>query len=304
MAKYIIKRLFISLLTIFVLVTATFFLMKLIPGNPFMNDKVPEEIQRQQLAYYGLDKPVIEQYFIYMGNLLKGDFGTSLKYVGRRVTDVITELFPVSAKIGLVSLFFAYIIGLAFGVVCAQFKNRWPDYLLTLFAIAGVALPSMVVGPLLRYYLGVKLMILPVAGWGTWQQMVMPAGVMAIGTIAGCTRSMRASMLGVTTQDYIKTARAKGLHPVKVVMKHQFKNSMVPIVTGMGATIAATLMGSFVVEQIFVIPGLGKHFVNSVNTLDYPMIMGLTIFFGSFLVMMNFLVDLIYGLIDPRIRLN
>ena len=304
MAKYIIKRLFISLLTIFVLVTATFFLMKLIPGNPFMNDKVPEEIQRQQLAYYGLDKPVIEQYFIYMGNLLKGDFGTSLKYVGRRVTDVITELFPVSAKIGLVSLFFAYIIGLAFGVVCAQFKNRWPDYLLTLFAIAGVALPSMVVGPLLRYYLGVKLMILPVAGWGTWQQMVMPAGVMAIGTIAGCTRSMRASMLGVTTQDYIKTARAKGLHPVKVVMKHQFKNSMVPIVTGMGATIAATLMGSFVVEQIFVIPGLGKHFVNSVNTLDYPMIMGLTIFFGSFLVMMNFLVDLVYGLIDPRIRLN
>lgn len=303
MAKYILKRLFISLLTIFVLITATFFLMKLLPGNPFMNDKVPEEIQQQQLAYYGLDKPVIQQYFIYLGNLLRGDFGTSLKYVGREVSDVITELFPVSAKIGLVSLFFAYIIGLAFGVICAQFKNRWPDYLLMLFAIAGVALPSMVIGPLLRYYLGVKLMILPVAGWGTWREMVMPAGVMAIGTIAGCTRSMRASMLGITTQDYVKTARAKGLHPFTVVMKHQFKNSMVPIVTGMGATIASTLMGSFVVEQIFVIPGLGKHFVNSVNTLDYPMIMGLTIFFGSFLVLMNFLVDLIYGLIDPRIRL-
>ncbi len=304
MAKYIVKRLFISLLTILVLITATFFLMKMLPGNPFMNDKVPQEIQQQQLAYYGLDKPVIEQYFIYMGNLLRGDFGTSLKYVGREVTDVIAEMFPVSAEIGLVSLFFAYIIGLAFGVICAQFKNRWPDYLLMLFAIAGVALPSMVIGPLLRYYLGVKLQILPVAGWGTWQQMVMPAGVMAIGTIAGCTRSMRASMLGVTTQDYVKTARAKGLHPAKVVMKHEFKNSMVPIVTGMGATIASTLMGSFVVEQIFVIPGLGKHFVNSVNTLDYPMIMGLTIFFGSFLVLMNFLVDLVYGLIDPRIRLQ
>lgn len=304
MAKYIIKRLFISLLTILVLITATFFLMKMLPGNPFMNDKVPVEIQQQQLAYYGLDKPVIEQYFIYMGNLLRGDFGTSLKYVGREVTDVIAEMFPVSAEIGLVSLFFAYIIGLAFGVICAQFKNRWPDYLLMLFAIAGVALPSMVIGPLLRYYLGVKLQILPVTGWGTWQQMVMPAGVMAIGTIAGCTRSMRASMLGVTTQDYVKTARAKGLHPAKVVMKHEFKNSMVPIVTGMGATIASTLMGSFVVEEIFVIPGLGKHFVNSVNTLDYPMIMGLTIFFGSFLVLMNFLVDLVYGLIDPRIRLQ
>ncbi len=303
MAQYIARRLLISLLTIFVLVTATFFLMKLIPGDPFMNDKVPEEIRMQQLSYYGLDKSNLEQYFIYMGKLLQGDFGTSLKYVGREVSDVIIEKFPVSAKIGLVSLFFAYIIGLTFGILCAQFKNRWPDYLLMLFAIAGVALPSMVIGPLLRYYLGVKLAILPVAGWGTWQQVVMPATVMAISTIAGCTRSMRASMLGVTTQDYIKTARAKGLHPIKVVMKHQFKNSMVPIVTSMGGTIAGTLMGSFVVEQIFVIPGLGQHFVNAVNTLDYPMIMGLTIFFGSFLVLMNFLVDLVYGLIDPRIRL-
>lgn len=304
MARYIVKRFFISLLTIFVLITATFFLMKLLPGDPFLNDKVPEEIQERQRAYYGLDKPVVEQYFMYLGNLIRGDFGTSLKYVGRNIVDVIRELFPVSAKIGLVSLFVAYTLGLAFGVICAQFKNRWPDYLLTLFAIAGVALPSMVIGPLLRYYVGVKWQILPPAGWGTWQQMVMPAAVMAIGTIAGCTRSMRASMLGVTTQDYIKTARAKGLHPVRIVMKHEFKNSMVPIVTGMGGAIAGTLMGSFVVEQIFVIPGLGQHFVNSVNTLDYPMIMGLTIFFGSFLVIMNFLVDLLYGIIDPRIRMN
>lgn len=303
MARYILKRLGISLLTVFVLVTATFFLMKLLPGDPFMNDKVPEEIQQKQLAYYGLDKPVVEQYFIYLRNLLRGDFGTSLKYVGREVTDVIKELFPVSAEIGLVSLFFAYLIGLAFGIICAQFKNRWPDYLLMLLAVAGVALPSMVVGPLLRYYAGVKLGLLPVAGWGTWREMVMPAAVMAIGTIAGCTRSMRASMLGVTTQDYVKTARAKGLHPAEVVMRHEFKNSMVPIVTGMGATIAGTLMGSFVVEQIFLIPGLGKHFVNAVNTLDYPMIMGLTVFFGTFLIFMNFLVDLIYGVIDPRIRL-
>lgn len=303
MARYILKRLGISLLTVFVLVTATFFLMKLLPGDPFMNDKVPQEIQQRQLAYYGLDRPVLEQYLIYLRNLLRGDFGTSLKYVGREVTDVIWELFPVSAEIGLVSLFFAYLIGLAFGIICAQFKNRWPDYLLMLFAVAGVALPSMVIGPLLRYYVGVKWGLLPVAGWGTWREIVMPAAVMAIGTIAGCTRSMRASMLGVTTQDYVKTARAKGLHPVEVVMRHEFKNSMVPIVTGMGATIASTLMGSFVVEQIFLIPGLGKHFVNAVNTLDYPMIMGLTIFFGTFLIFMNFLVDLIYGIIDPRIRL-
>ncbi len=304
MARYIIKRLFISLITIFVLVTATFFLMKLLPGDPFMSDTVPEEIQARQRAYYGLDKPVITQYFIYLGNLLRGDFGTSLKYVGRSVSDVIKDLFPVSAEIGMVSLVVAYVLGLGFGVLCAQFKNRWPDYLLTLLAIAGVALPSMVVGPLLRYYVGVKWHLLPPAGWGTVEQMIMPAAVMSISTIAGCTRSMRASMLGVTTQDYIKTARAKGLHPAQVVMKHEFKNSMVPIVTGMGGAIAGTLMGSFVVEKMFVIPGLGEHFVNSVNTLDYPMVMGLTIFFGSFLVLMNFLVDLLYGVIDPRIRVS
>ena len=302
MAKYIIKRLFISLLTIFVLVTATFFLMKLLPGNPFMNDKVPEEIQQQQLAYYGLDKPVIEQYFIYMGNLLRGDFGTSLKYVGRRVTDVITELFPVSAKIGLVSLFFAYMIGLAFGVVCAQFKNRWPDYLLTLFAIAGVALPSMVVGPLLRYYLGVKLMILPVAGWGTWQQMVMPAGVMAIGTIAGCTRSMRASMLGVTTQDYIKTARAKGLHPVKVVMKHALRNALIPVITVIGLQLGFIVGGAMVVEAVFSIPGLGSLMMTAINQKNFPVIQGSVLVLAITVCVLNLLVDLMYAFVDPRIK--
>lgn len=303
MPRYILRRLLVSLLTIFALATITFFLMKLLPGNPFINDKIPPEIQQRQMAYYGLDKPVVEQYLIYMTNLIRGDLGTSLKYVGREVGTVIGELFPVSAKLGLTSLFFAYLIGLTFGVLCAQFKNRWPDYVLMVVAVLGVAMPSMVIGPLLRYWLGVKLQVLPVTGWGTWQQMVMPAFVMAIGTIAGTTRSMRASMLGVTTQDYIKTARAKGLHPAKIVWRHEMKNSMVPIVTGMGPTIAAVTMGSFVVEQIFVIPGLGKHFVNAVSTLDYPMIMGLTIFFGSFLVTMNFLVDLIYGVVDPRIQI-
>lgn len=302
MPRYIAKRLLISLITVFFLATITFFLMKLLPGNPFMNEKVPPEIQERQLAYYGLDKPAFQQYLIYISNLLRGDLGTSLKYVGREVTAVIAELFPVSAKLGLISLFFAYLIGMTFGVLCAQFKNRWPDYILMVAAVLGVAMPSMVIGPLLRYWLGVRLRLLPVTGWGTWQQIIMPAFVLGMGTVASTTRSLRASMLGVTTQDYVKTARAKGLHPAKIVWRHELKNSMVPIVTGMGATIAGVTMGSFVVEQIFVIPGLGKHFVSSVNTLDYPMIMGLTIFFGSFLVLMNFLVDLVYGLVDPRIQ--
>jgi len=239
-----------------------------------------------------------------MTNLLRGDLGTSLKFIGRSVTSVIAESFPTSAKLGLLSVSFALAIGWVFGILCAQYRNKWPDYLLMMFAILGVAMPSMVIGPLLRGWLGVKLQWLPVTGWGTVRHMVMPAFVLGAGTIAGGTRSMRASMLGVITQDYVKTARAKGLHPIRVVLRHQLKNSMVPIVTGLGTAIAGVIMGSFVVEQIFLVPGLGKHFVNSVNTLDYPLIMGLTIFYGSFLVLMNLLVDILYGFVDARIRVS
>lgn len=304
MLRYVLKRVAMSLLTIFVLATTTFFLSKLLPGNPFMSEEVPVEIQRRQLEYYGLDKPVHIQYLTYMRNLIRGDLGTSLKYEGRKVTTVIAEFFPVSAQLGLLSVSFSLVIGWTFGVLAAQYKDRWPDYVLMVFAIAGVAMPSMVIGPLLRYLLGVKLRWFPVAGWGTLEHMIMPAFVMGAGTIAGATRTMRASMLAVTTQDYVKTARAKGLTPARIVLKHQLKNSMVPVMTGLGPTIAGVVMGSFVVEQIFLIPGLGKHFVDSVNTLDYPLIMGLTVFYGSFLVFMNLLVDILYGMVDPRIRVG
>lgn len=287
MVKYIGKRIAIALVTVFVLATLTFFLMKLIPGDPFQSEDVSPYVQELQRQYYGLDKPVYEQYLIYMKNLLHGDLGTSLTKTGRSVTSIIMETFPVSAKLGLISLLFAEAIGICFGIICAQFKNKWPDYLLMLVAIVGVALPSMVLGPILRYVLGVKLGLLPVTGWGTAAQMIMPAIVLGMGTIAGRTRSMRASMLSVTTQDYVKTARAKGLNAYEVVMRHEFKNSLVPILTNMGVQIASILMGSFVVEQIFLIPGLGRYFVDSISSLDYPVIMGTTIFFGTFLVVLN-----------------
>ena len=224
--------------------------------------------------------------------------------MGRSLVDIIRQFFPVSARLGLIALFFAEIIGILFGILCAQYRNRWPDYVLMVFAILGIALPSMVVGPLIRYVFGVQLRWLPVGGWGTWQQVIMPAFVLGLGTIAGNTRSMRACMLAVITQDYIKTARAKGMTPFRVVWKHELKNSLVPMLANLGPMIAGVLMGSFVVEQIFVIPGLGKHFVNAVSTLDYPLIMGLTIFYGSFLVVMNLLVDILYGFVDPRIRVK
>lgn len=304
MRKFIGKRIAIAVVTVFVLATLTFFLMKLIPGDPFLSEDVSPYVQELQREYYGLDQPVYKQYFIYMNNLLHGDLGVSLTKTGRSVTSIIMETFPVSAKLGLISLVFAELIGICFGIICAQFKNKWPDYLLMIVAIVGVALPSMVLGPILRYALGVKLKILPVTGWGTFAQIIMPAIVLGMGTIAGRTRSMRASMLSVTTQDYVKTARAKGLNSYEVVMHHEFKNSLVPILTNMGVQIASILMGSFVVEQIFLIPGLGKYFVDSISSLDYPVIMGTTIFFGTFLVVLNLIVDILYGLVDPRIRVQ
>ncbi len=302
MIKYFLNKVLIALATVLVLATATFFLMKLIPGDPFSSLTTKAAVQEKQREYYGLDKPVTEQYFRYMGNLLRGDLGWSLKKAGRSVMDIIREAFPVSAQLGLTSLFFSVLTGLLFGVLCAQFRNRWPDYLLMVIAVLGIALPSMVLGPLLRYLLGVQWKILPVVGWGSAQKMIMPAIVLGLGTVAGETRAMRASMLSVMTQDYIITAQAKGLPPAQVVWRHEIKNSLVPIVTGLGPGIAGIMMGSFVVESMFLIPGLGRYFVDSITNLDYPLIMGLTVFYGTVLVALNLLVDVVYGLLDPRIR--
>ena len=304
MLRYTVKRAVIGIITIFLLVTITFLLVKAIPGNPFNDPRVPDEVRQKQYEYYGLDKPVWEQYLNYMNNLLHGDLGTSIEYQGLSVKDMIAQYFPVSAKLGLLALVFGEAIGLLFGVLSAQFKGRWPDTVLMFVAILGVALPSMVVGPLMRYYIGVKWDLLPVAGWGSVQQMIMPAFVLGLTTIATQTRAMRASMLGVSTQDYIKTAKAKGMRPAKVVWRHEMKNSLVPLFPNLGIQVANILIGSFVVEQIFLIPGLGKHFVTSINSLDYPLIMGLTIFYGSFIVIANLVTDILYGLVDPRIRLS
>jgi len=304
MGRYIFKRVVIAILTMFVLATITFFLVKILPGNPFLNEKVPKEVQQRQREYYGLDKPIFIQYLTYISKLVRGDLGTSLKFTGRKVTTIISETFPVSAVLGLAALIVSELTGTLFGILSAQNKNKIPDYLLMIVAILGITLPSMVVGPLLRYAFSVKLRLLPLTGWGTLKQAILPVFVMSLAPLASSTRGMRASMLGVTTQDYIKTARSKGLSPFKVVMRHQLKNSLIPVVTNLGPAVAVMIMGSFVVEQIFVIPGLGKHFVNAVTTLDYPMVMGLTIFYGAFLVTMTLLVDIVYGFIDPRIRLK
>lgn len=302
MLKYTLSRIVIAITTLFILITATFFLVKLLPGDPFLNDKVPVQIQERQREYYGLNKPVVEQYFIYLGNLLHGDLGYSLKTIGRSVKDIIRDFFPVSAKLGLLSMIIFDPLGILFGVICAKQRGKWPDYVLLVFAVVCVALPSMVVGPLMRYVLGAKLKLLPVAGWGTAQQMIMPTVILGIGGIAGYTRSMRASMLTVMSEDYIKTARSKGLTPSRITWKHELKNAFVPLMSSLGISVASILTGTFVVEDMFLIPGLGRHFTNSILALDYPLVMGLTIFYGAFLIIMNLLVDVLYGIVDPRIR--
>lgn len=304
MPKYILKKVFMAVITVFLLATITFFLMKAIPGDPFLNEKVPPKVQELQRSYYGLDKPVAEQYLIYLKNLLHGDLGTSLQKTGKSVVSIIGETFPVSATLGIMAYIFAELTGILFGIICAQYRGKFPDYLLMVVAIAGIAMPCMIVGPLVRYVFGVQLGILPTTGWGTLSHMILPAFVLGLATIAAGTRNMRASMLGVITRDYIKTARAKGISPIKVILRHELRNALVPIITNMGVEIASILVGAFVVESIFVIPGLGRYFVNSITTMDYPMIMGVTIFYGTILVTLNMIVDIVYGFIDPRIRVK
>lgn len=303
MVKYTIKRVIFAFITILVLITVTFFLLKRLPGDPFKNDRIPIEVQNRQKAYYGLDKPVMQQYFMYLNNLLHGNMGTSLKNYGREVSSYIKEGFPVSASLGLAAFFVSQFISWPLGVLASQYRNKFPDYIVVVLAVAGIALPEMVIGPVLRYVLGVKLKILPVTGWGSFKCYIMPIMVMLFGSIGGSVRSLRANMLNVSTQDYMKTARAKGLTPMQVILRHQIRNASVPWVTGVPIRLAYMLTGSMVVENIFLIPGMGKHLVTAINALDYPLIMGLTLFYGAFMIFANLFSDLLYGVVDPRIRL-
>ncbi len=303
MAKYILKRLGISLLTLWLLITVSFFLLRTLPGNPFQTEKLMTvEMQEKMMSYYGLDKPLFQQYITYLGNLLHGDMGYSLKYTNRTVNSIIASSFPISADLGLRSLAVALPVGLFLGVVSARKRGKAVDYACVLVSVLGVSIPSFIMGSLLQYIFAVKLELLPMAQWKTEVHTILPTAALALSLLASLTRVMRASMLEVTTQDYIKTARAKGLSEGRIVWSHQIRNALVPIVTMLGPMVAGVLMGTFVIEKIFAIPGLGQHYVNSITGLDYTMTMGLTIFYGTFLVAANFLVDIAYGLIDPRIR--
>lgn len=301
--RYTGKRFLISLITVWILATIVFFLVRALPGDPFLSEKITPQIKVNMMKYFGLDKPLPQQYVIYMGNLLKGQMGYSLKYKNRTVNEVIANAFPNSAELGIRAILFAVPVGIILGIVAALNLNKGWDYFSMIIAVFGVSVPSFIVGGLAQYVFAVKLRWLPVAQWKGFEYTILPSFALGLGTLALIARLMRASMLEVVGQDYIKTAKAKGLSPFQVTWKHQIRNAILPVVTVLGPIIAALITGTFVIEQIFAIPGLGKYYVLGLQNLDYTLVLGMTIFFGAFVVFMNFLVDVVYGFVDPRIRL-
>lgn len=303
MLKYTIKRILIAVLTMFILITAVFFMVQLLPGDPFSDPKVPEATQEKMREYYGLNDSLFEQYITYMGNLLHGDLGYSLRTQGRTVNEIISSAFPFSIDLGVRALIFAVIVGLGLGIVAALNQNRFLDHLSIAIAVIGISIPSFIIATVLQYFLSVKLGVLPVALWGDFKSTILPTFALGIGSVATIARLMRTSMIEVANEDFIKTAKAKGLSKGEVTMKHQLRNSMLPVITVMGPLVATLLTGTFVIENIFAIPGLGRHYVISIQTLDYPLILGMTIVYSVFLILMQLVVDLVYGLVDPRIKI-
>lgn len=310
MIVYTIKRLVAGVITVWFIATATFIAMHSVPGDPLMSSKATTPEIRKNLEHkYGLDKPVYEQYFIYMDNMLHGDFGISFTQQNLSVNEIIREHFPVSATLGVLALVFATAGGVLWGALTAVYRNRLPDIIIMFLVILGISVPSFVFAALgqlgivtLNSWVGYS--VLPVAGWGGFRHMLVPSLVLGLGTMALLTRLMRSSMLEVLNEDYIKTARAKGLSPLRIFFRHQLRNAILPVVTILGPQIAAITTGGFVVELVFAIPGLGRYFVQAVQQLDYTVIMGTTVFYGAFLVFMVIVVDILYGFIDPRVRLQ
>ncbi|KAA9027555.1 ABC transporter permease [Niallia endozanthoxylica] len=304
MVKYIGKRLLYMLLSLWAIITATFFLMRLAPGNPFTSEKkLPPEIEANLNAFYGLDQPWYAQYWDYVVRLAKWDFGPSFKYKSQTVNDLISDGFPVSLALGMEAILIAVAIGVLLGVIAALNHNKWADYGAMVVAVFGISMPSFILATLLQYVLAIKMGIFPVALWESPMHTVLPALALAASPMAYIARLTRSSMLEVLANDYIKTAKSKGLSKGVITVKHAIRNAMLPVISYMGPLSAGIITGSFVIEQIFGIPGLGSHFVTSITNRDYTVIMGITAFYSILLLVCILLVDIAYGLIDPRIKL-
>lgn len=304
--KYFIKRVGFMLITLWLISTITFFLMKLLPGSPYANQEKlsPEQIEILN-KQAGLDKPVIQQYGIYIGNLAKGDFGTSFQFKNQPVSKLLKDRIGPSVQLGVQAIIFGTLVGIVLGAIAAMKQNTWVDTVATLVAILGRSIPNFVFAVLLQYIFAIKLGILPIAKWDQgFISTILPTLALAMSPLADSARFIRTEMVEVLSSDYIELARSKGLSRLQVVFRHGLRNSLIPLVTLLGPLAVALMTGSLVVENIFAIPGIGEQFVKSIMTNDYPTIMAVTIMFSTMLVVVILVVDLLYGLIDPRIRVS
>lgn len=303
MLKYIIKRIAGTIPTLFIIITIAFFMIRMAPGGPFDSERaIPAEIAENIAQVYHLNDPLYLQYGNYLKNVLQGDFGPSFKYQDYTVSELITQGFPVSIKLGLMAIILALIVGVALGVTAALRQNSVLDYLVMTLAMTGITIPNFVMAPVLVLIFAVFLGWLPAGGWGELRHMILPVIALSLPQIAMVARMTRASLIETMNTPYIRTAKAKGLPPRMILLRHASKATMLPILSWLGPATAAIITGSVVVEQIFGLPGIGRHFVNGALNRDYTLVMGVVIFYGVLIIFMNLLVDLLYAWLDPRIR--
>ena len=315
--KFLFKRIAMGLVTLWLVITITFFLIHMLPGDPFQSEKaIPPKVKENLMAKYHLDRPLGEQYVEYLKNIAKGDLGASMKVRGRTVNDVIKKSFLTSADLGARSIIFALALGIPLGIVAALKRGKYQDRLAMIVAIIGISVPSFVLAGLMQKYFvdvhngilidqyNLPLIRILLSGWDRPEKKILPVVALGLYTVALIARLLRNKMIEVMGQDYIRLAVAKGVKPKNIVFRHALRNAILPIITIMGPTIAAVLTGSFVIEKMFSIPGLGKYFVDSINDRDYTMVLGVTVFYAIFLIIMMILVDIVYVLVDPKIKLG
>ena len=315
--KFLIKRIAMGLVTLWLVITITFFLIHMLPGDPFQSEKaIPPKVKENLMAKYHLDRPLGEQYVEYLKNIAKGDLGASMKVRGRTVNDVINQSFLTSADLGARSIIFALVLGIPLGIIAALKRGKFQDRLSMIVAIIGISVPSFVLAGLMQKYFvdvhngilidkfNLPLVRILLSGWDRPEKKILPVIALGLYTVALIARLLRDKMIEVMGQDYIRLAIAKGVKPKNIVFRHALRNAILPIITIMGPTIAAVLTGSFVIEKMFSIPGLGKYFVDSINDRDYTMVLGVTVFYAIFLIIMMILVDIVYVLVDPKIKLG
>jgi len=304
MVKYVLQRIVYLIITLFVITSITFFLMKFLPGTPFQNEEKLTVEQKEILnEKYGLNKPLPVQYANYMTSVAKFDLGNSFQFDNQPVTGLLKNRIGPSLELGFQAMLVGTVIGIGLGLLAAMFQNTWIDYGSTFLAVLGKSIPSFVFAALLQYYIGVKLGWLPVAAWDGFSYSIMPTIALAIFPVATAARFMRTELIDVLSSDYITLAKAKGNSRMEVAFKHAIRNALIPLITVLGPMAVSLMTGSMVVEQIFAIPGIGEQFVKSITTNDFPIIMGTTIFFAVLLTVIILIVDILYGIIDPRIRL-